>query len=188
MTTTRKLVSASAIGLGLVFLFSAQAMAEEFVCNGSLGAVTKDNVRVPQSGTCIMDGTKVKGTITVQRAATLRASRIVVIGNIQAENAKRVNVNRRSHIGGSVQVVQGNAASISNSFVDGSIQLESNKGSLSVVNNEVGADIQAFQNSGGVEISDNTVNGNLQCKANAPAPTGGGNIVQGNKEDQCSGL
>ena len=188
MTSIRTTGISAAATLAAIISMSTIAAAEEFVCNGTLGAVTKDNVRVPQSATCIMDGTRVKGTITVQRAATLRASRVVVIGNIQAENAKRVNVNRRSRIGGSIQVVQGGAAAISNSVIDGSIQLESNNRPLSVIGNTVGADVQAFQNSGGVEISDNSIDGNLQCKSNTPAPVGGGNTVQGNKEDQCAGL
>jgi hypothetical protein len=188
MTAMRISTAGPAMGLGLLLLISSTAAAEEFVCRGTLGAVTKDNVRVPQAATCIMDGTRVKGTITVQRGAILRASRIVVIGNVQAEGARRVNINRRSRVGGSVQVVQGFAAAISNSVIDGSIQLTSNSAALSVVNNTVGADIQAFQNTGGIEISDNSVDGNLQCKANVPAPTGGGNIVQGNKEDQCRRL
>ena len=188
MMKTRFLVAGTVMGLGIAMFTASQALAEEFVCRGELGAVTKDNVRVPQSAACKLVGTKVKGTITVQNGATLRASRVVVIGNIQAENAKRVNVNRRSRVGGSIQVVQGQAASISNSVIDGSIQFESNKGTLAVMGNQVGADIQAFQNTGGVEISDNTVEGNLQCKSNTPAPVGGGNVVQGNKEDQCEGL
>lgn len=186
---TRTIVFAAAVAaIGTMFTASSPAMAEEYVCNGTLGAVTKDNVRVPQSGTCIMEGTRVKGTISVQRSATLRASNVVVLGNVQAENARRVTVNRRSRIGGSIQIVQSGAAAINNVIVDGSIQLESNARPLAITNNTVGADVQAFQNTGVVEISDNVIDGNLQCKSNNPAPTGGGNTVQGNKEDQCSGL
>ena len=177
-------------GASLVTLLAmgTPANAEERVCRGSIGAVTVDNLLVPQSATCNLDRTRVKGTIKVQRAATLAASRVVVIGNVQAENARSVSVRNSSRIGGSVQVVQGGGASVVSSFVDGNIQFESNRAPLRALNNTVGADVQAFQNTGGVEISDNRIDGNLQCKANTPAPTGGGNIVQGNKEDQCRGL
>ena len=47
--------------------------AEERTCRGSIGAVTVDNLRVPQAGTCKLSGTRVKGTIKVERAATLDA-------------------------------------------------------------------------------------------------------------------
>jgi hypothetical protein len=40
----------------------------------------------------------------------LRAKRVRVIGNVQGENARRVNVVKRSRVGGSVQVVQGRSA------------------------------------------------------------------------------
>jgi hypothetical protein len=144
------------------------ASAEETTCRGKLGAVTVDNLRVPEGGRCILTGTRVQGTIKVERSATLGARGVKVIGNVQGENARRVNVLRGSRIGGSIQVVQGGAAK--------------------VLDSRVKADIQMFENNGGVRVARNRVNGNLQCKENSPAPTGGGNIVQGNKEDQCSNL
>jgi hypothetical protein len=53
--------------LALVFLLSigSVAWAEETTCRGSLGAVTVDNLRVPQNASCTLAGTKVKGTIKV---------------------------------------------------------------------------------------------------------------------------
>jgi hypothetical protein len=90
----------------------------------------------------------VKGTVKVERGATLYASAIRVIGNIRAENARRVNV-VRSHIGGSVQIVQ------------------SRKGStLSKLDrNTVKHDVQYFENRGTISTTRNRINGNLQCKA-----------------------
>lgn len=157
-------------GLGVVaasLLGAAPAQAEERSCRGTIGAVTVDNLRVPQGATCTLDGTVVKGTITVQSQATLRAVQVRVVGNVQSENARRVVV-RGSSVGGSIQHVQG--------------------GSASVNNNRVTGDVQMFSNSGEIVISRNRINGNLQCKANTPAPTGGGNVVDGNKEDQCRSL
>jgi hypothetical protein len=188
MATFRSLALLAATGLAAIVSTSIAATAEERICRTALGSITVDNLRVPQNATCTLTGTRVKGTITVQRAATLFASRVIVIGNVQGESAKRVTINRSSRIGGSVQVVQGGGAAVVNSHVNGSIQLKSNKAALRVINNIVGADVQAFGNTGGVEISDNRIDGNLQCKENVPAPTGGGNTVQGNKEDQCAGL
>src|SRR4051812_42107029 len=48
---------------------AASALAEEHACRGTLGAVTLDNVRVPQGATCTLKGTRVKGTRKVERNA-----------------------------------------------------------------------------------------------------------------------
>jgi hypothetical protein len=164
------------------------ALAEERVCRGTIGAATLDNVRVPQDARCTLNGTKVKGTITVQRNAVLVANDVLVIGNVQAENARNVVVQKTSVVGGSVQIKQGGAATVANSKVNADIQFESNRAQLRALGNRVGGNVQAFQNRGGVEIRNNRIDGNLQCKENVPRPIGGGNIVQGNKEDQCRGL
>ena len=182
-------LSKSAVLTGLLTaLWFSPAMAEETVCQGSLGTVTVDNLRVPQNATCRLVGTRVKGTITVQNNARLIAKRVVVIGNVQAENAAHVKLLQGSRVGGSVQLVQGGGAVLSDSFIDSDILLDSNSSYLISARNSVGGNIQVFQNSGGVEVSGNVVNGNLQCKENFPDPIGGGNIVNGNKEDQCSQL
>jgi hypothetical protein len=143
------------------------AFAEERSCRGALGAVTVDNLRVPQGATCKLNGTRVKGTLQVQRGATLRASRIRVVGNIHAEGAANVNV-VLSRIGGSIQVVQGR-----NSKLD---------------RNSVKHDVQYFENRGVVSVTRNRIDGNLQCKENRRRPIGGGNRVQGVKDDQCARL
>jgi hypothetical protein len=175
--------------LAFAFLLPAAsvAYAEEFICRGSLGAVTVDNLRVPRNATCRLAGTKVRGTIKVALGATLVATRITVIGNIQAAGAKAVNVSLSS-VGGSIQIVHGGAARIHKVKVKGNILFDSNNRLLSSTYNRVGGNVQAFQNTGGVTISYNTVDGNLQCKQNRPAPTGRSNIVYGSKEGQCARL
>ncbi len=160
-------MAVAAGALTLSALVAAPAHAEERTCRGTIGAVTVDNVRVPQGATCTLEGTNVKGTVNVGRDATLRAFDVRVVGNVQSEDARRVVV-RRSSIGGSLQHVQG--------------------GSAVVNRNRVTGDVQMFSNAGRISINNNRINGNLQCKSNAPAPTGGGNIVGGNKEDQCARL
>jgi hypothetical protein len=157
--------------LGAALLAAAPASAEERTCRGAIGATTVDNLRVPSGATCTLTRTKVKGTVKVERGATLYASAIRVIGNIQAENARRVNV-VRSHIGGSVQIVQSR-----------------NGSTLSKLGrNAVKQDVQYFENRGTISITRNRIIGNLQCKANNPRPKGGGNVVGGTKQDQCASL
>lgn len=87
---------------------ASPAMAEERVCRGSLGAVTLDNVRVPAGATCTMNGTTLKGTLTVARDATLKANRIKVNGNIQSQAHRFVRV-LDSRVDGSIQLRQGGA-------------------------------------------------------------------------------
>lgn len=167
---------------------SGGALAEEFTCTGKVGAKTLDNVRVPPNATCTLDKTRVKGTLKVENDGTLSATKVVVIGNVQAEGAHKVTVRGGSRVGGSVQLVQGGSATISDTAIDGDILLDENFGKLRVIANEVGGSVQVFQNDAQISISDNEIDGNLQCKENVPPPTGGGNIVHGNKEDQCSRL
>ncbi|BAC90200.1 hypothetical protein [Gloeobacter violaceus] len=183
-----------AIGLALAALTVANlaaiapARAEETTCTGSLGATTVDNLRVPQGATCTLNGTRVEGTIYVEANATLKASKVQVKGNVQAENAARVNVLPRSTVGGSIQIVQGGAARIDSVQIAGDLLFDSNSKSLIAYKNTIGGNLQAFQNNGGLTITANNIDGNLQCKENNPAPVGGENVVQGNKEDQCAQL
>ena len=184
----RKMGLVAAIVASIVVVPGAPAFAEERVCRGTIGARTVDNVRVPQGATCTLNGTFVKGTVKVKRAATLMAIDVRVIGNVQGENAENVVVRASSRVGGSVQVVQGERARVANSRVGGDVQFDENDGRVSVVSSRIDEDVQAFQNTGGVTIRDNRIEGNLQCKANSPRPNGGGNVVHGNKEDQCKRL
>ena len=187
MPKTRLALKGGFLGLALLAaaITPSAAFAEERTCRGSLGARTVDNLRVPTGATCRLTRTYVKGTIKVQRGATLVARRVRVVGNVQAEGARKVVVKRRSRVGGSIQVEQGRRATVRGTRVIGDIQYDHNRGYLRANLNRVGGSIQVIGNSGGAEIFRNVINGNLQCKENRPRPTGGGNVVGGNKEDQC---
>jgi hypothetical protein len=113
--------------LVLVTVMAAPAFAEERTCRGTIGATTVDNLRVPQGATCTLKGTRVKGTVKVERRATLKASDIRVIGNVQAEGAANVNV-ATSTVGGSVQIVQGKNSKLNRNAVKGDVQYFENRG------------------------------------------------------------
>jgi hypothetical protein len=201
---------AGAVGLLAVLVLSVapSAMAEETDCTGALGAVTVDNLRVPEGETCTLTGTKVKGTVKVEVDATLKAMGVRVIGNVQAEEATKVVVRDNSKVGGSIQIVKGEKAKVLDSrikgdilydeqfgtlkandnMIGGQLQTFKNEGPLTMNGNEIEGDLQAFENEGPLTITGNRIDGNLQCKENEPPPTGGGNVVQGNKEDQCASL
>jgi hypothetical protein len=174
--------------LTLMIFAPVSVSAEERICRGTIGATTVDNLLVPQSARCTLNGTRVQGTIKISRAAILTANDVIVIGNVQGEGAAAVYVLDGSRIGGSVQVVQGGAATVADSRITGNILYDTQRRAVAVLRSIIGGDVQAFQNTGGVRIYRNRIDGNLQCKANNPAPTGGGNLVGGNKEDQCRRL
>ena len=188
MTKLKATLALSTLALTALALMPGSAVAEERVCRGTIGAKTLDNVLVPQSASCTLNGTYVKGTVKVERGATLSAGDVRVIGNVQGEGARRVAVTGGSRVGGSVQVVQGGGAKVANSHVNGDILYDENRHALRALSSQIGGSLQAFQNTGGVEIRSNVIDGNLQCKENAPRPVGGGNRVGGNKEDQCARL
>jgi hypothetical protein len=181
-------IAIALISIGSSLTFTDRAIAEEIACQGTLGAITVDNVKVPQGKTCTLKGTTVKGGIVVNRNATLKAIGAKVNGNIQAEGAALVDVNSSATVGGSIQVKQGNRARVVSTRIKGDLQFESNSGAIIANQNRIDGNLQAFQNTGGVTVRQNRIDENLQCKQNNPKPVGGGNIVQGSKEDQCAKL
>ncbi|WP_088286908.1 hypothetical protein [Ideonella sp. A 288] len=171
----------------LLAAVSSPAWAEEFTCRGTVGAVALDNVFVPDGATCLLQRTRLTGSIVVGTGATLLATSVTVNGNIQAEGANAVTVGGASIIGGSVQIVQGGSATVDRARINGDLYFDENRAPVAASRNIVGGNLQAFNNTGGVRLEGNRMNGNLQCKANMPAPTGAGNVSP-SKEDQCARL
>jgi hypothetical protein len=154
------------------------------------------NVIVPSDANCTLRGTRVDDNVLVRRGAVLEAFGVRVGGNIQAENHRRVLVQRRSvndtvvrsRIGADIQLFDGRRGEVRRAVIGGNLQVKQNSGFQAAVRNVIGGDLQAFSNDGGFRIYANRIDGNLQCKSNHPPPFGGMNRVEGNKEDQCSRL
>ena len=163
------------------------ALAEETRCRGTIGAVTLDNIFVPDGQTCVLKGTRAKGTVKVGRGSTLDAIGVRVNGNIQAEGAKSATVRAGSFVGGNIQIVQGGSATVDKASINGDVLFDENRGAVRATSNAIGGNLQSFKNTGGVFIANNRIAENLQCKENNPAPTGRGNTA-GSKEDQCAKL
>lgn len=70
----------------------------------------------------------------------------------------------RVEVGGSVQVKQDRAASVTDSRVNGDILYDENSAALRADRNVVGGNVQAFKNTGGVAFNGNRVDGNLQVQ------------------------
>jgi hypothetical protein len=173
--------------LATTVAFTTPAFAEERVCTGRIGAIALDNVFVPDGATCVLAQTRLNGNIVVGNNARLTARSVTMNGSVQADGAQAVTIEGRSMIGGSVQIVQGYAASITAATIGGTVLVDENSGPVSASRNRVTGDMQFFANRGGVTVIDNRINGNLQCKENSPPPTGYGNRAA-SKEDECAAL
>ena len=74
MTNWKRVMMMVIAGFVLALGFGVQpARADEIRCTGTLGAITVDNVLVPQGATCTLNKTRVQGTVQVARNATLYA-------------------------------------------------------------------------------------------------------------------
>jgi hypothetical protein len=65
--------------------------AEETRCTGTFGAITLDNIVVPDGPTCTLNGTR-EGNVVILTGPTLKANGVRVNGNIQAEGAHQRGV------------------------------------------------------------------------------------------------
>ena len=149
-----------------------------------------DNLRVPQGASCTLNGTRVEGTVKVERNARLTANGIRVKGNVQSEGFKNILLRRASVVVGSVQLETGirdGSGRVLNTRVNGDLTYHAHKSCMMPRGNAILAIFQTNQNTGGLVIENNRISENLQCQSNNPRPTGGGNTA-GDKEDQCARL
>lgn len=171
-------------------VFAPAPQAEERVCRGTIGATTVDNLGVPQGASCTLNGTRVEGTVKVERNARLTANGIRVKGNVQSEGFKNIVLRQASVVVGSVQLENGlsdGSGRVINTRINGDLQFFSNEARMIARGNTILANFQANQNMGGLVIENNRVAENLQCQSNSPPPTGGNNTA-GDKEGQCARL
>ena len=183
-------VVALALAVAALLAAAPAAPAEERVCRGTIGATTVDNLRVPQGASCTLNGTRVEGTVLVERNATLVGTGIRVKGNVQSEGFKSILLRQGSVVVGSVQLengLRGGSGRVLNARINGDLQFSSNGARMVARGNTILANFQANQNTGGLVIENNRISENLQCQSNNPPPTGGGNTA-GDKEGQCARL
>jgi hypothetical protein len=186
MRTMLKLSVAGAIAAAGLAMSVSPAAAQDLTCTGTVGAVTVDNVIVPPFATCTLDGTRVTGSVEVEAGGTLRATRAVVAGNVQATEHRAVVV-AGSRLGGSVQLDFGGRATVRNT-VASDIQVIGAAGGVVIDRNRVTGSIELKESTGGASVTANQIGGNLNCEDNLPAPTGSGNLAVGSLENQCAGF
>lgn len=159
-----------------------------FTCRGvRIGAIDLDTVVVPAGALCVLDGTALRGSLQVESGAVVDARNLRATGSVQAQGAAAVLIGGNSTIGGSVQLAQGDRATLLNAQVAGDIQITAQRGAVLVQDNRVGGNVQLEDNRGGVTVNTNVATGNLQCKQNLPPPIGTGNRAA-QLQDQCAQL
>lgn len=152
-----------------------------------IGAIALDSVIVPEGATCVLEGTRLNGSILVGARGHLSATDVQVTGGLQADGAAHTRLAGASSIGAAVQIKQGGSADVSGAVIRGDLQIDAMSGPVSASGNQLAGNLQVMSNRGGVALISNRLDGALQCKDNLPAPTGSANMAS-IKEDQCRSL
>lgn len=138
---------------------------------------------------CELDGTDVRGNVTLFAGGSLTARNVRIRGNLTGTSADFVQmdggrVDRDTRLEQMVgDLIRFDGAELAN------VALVGNRSRLEVNDNEI-RDMQVDANVGGVLITGNTIR-SLTCSNNAPAPLGADNqIAAGEAEDrgQCANL
>jgi hypothetical protein len=175
-------------------VLNAPSHAADLLCTGVVGAVTVDNLVIPDNVTCTLNKTRINGSVELGLNSTLIARGVTVVGNVQGDEAKAVTITQAgpttsptsSRIGGNIELQKGGTVTVNaGTRITGDIIIEEHAGLIILNGNTVTGSVQVSKNLGGARIRSNTISGNLQCQDNLPAPTGALNTVSGNKEDQC---
>ncbi|MCB0116590.1 MAG: hypothetical protein KDD84_20975, partial [Caldilineaceae bacterium] len=156
-------------------------------CQGFIGAGSYQNITVPDGGICNLVGARASGDVTVGSGATLKASRLVVDGHVQAQGAAVVTIHNSSIVGGNVTVNGGDSATVDGVLILGDLTVEGNRRALAVTGNQVGGAVQITGNQSGLVVRSNTVTGALQCQNNSLWPVADGNQAA-SLADQCVAL
>jgi hypothetical protein len=175
----RVLVASLLVALLAVLYGSSPASAADTQCNGVkgapevIGAVTVDQVVVPDGGFCVLDGTTVNQNVILGTGSNLRTLNAQVGGNIQGTNGPRVVRILETDVQGNIQVkkathavIIGHAGCTVDPYVGGNIQLEENLGGIGICQMTIEEDLQLFKNSGRIRVVDNDVGENLQVTDN----------------------
>lgn len=137
------------------------------ICRGTIGAVyVSRNIVVPVGATCVLNGTRTDGGVTVRARARLVMRNVNINDGIVASGHRSVVIRGGAMDG--VRLLRGRAATLIGANLDGPLISVGNRGR------------QVFRG--------NRIDGNLRCTGNLPAPIGGGNTVDGARLGQCARL
>ena len=161
---------------------------KSITCQGELGDTRVDG-DVNVVGRCTLNGTEVRGDVTMFSGGSLTAREARIRGNLEGSRADFVDL-VRSRVDGRLRLeaLVGDRSVIELTEVHGNLELTANRSKFDILNNELGSDLQATLNTGGLVIAGNAIVDDLICFLNVPAPTGIGNAVGGDAEGQCANL
>ena len=157
-------------------------------CDGvAIGARTVGDLEVPAGRVCVLQGTRVGGSVRLNPGSVLDARDVVVSGSVLADRSASVVLAGDSIVNASVRLVGVDRVALVGTRIDGLLVLQAGRGLAVAEGNRVGGDLQLQSNLGGAILADNRINGRLQCGGNQPLPTGAGNQASA-LEGQCAGL
>lgn len=198
--TSVALASLAALALSTTPVVGADPvpLAADTICTSTIGATTvPGKLVVPAGATCVLNGTRVLGSIEIAANATLRATRINVAGDLLGNQARLVSVTGSSHVEGHTQLSKGVTATVQNSTLfggvelvensgratltgvtvaNGSVVVTKNRGGATVQSNRVNASLTVSENNAGVSVRSNIAGDNIAVHKNT-----GGTVIAGNR-------
>jgi hypothetical protein len=186
---------------------------DSYRCNNQTltGTTIHGNVVVPPSAFCDLVGSRITGSVQIQRSGGLSLDAASSVDrNVSVGRDAQVVLFNGSTVGGSIWCIKCSAADLHDSTVQGSLYDQGMTfgadltnshihGSLVVshsqdggfgfnfAGNTIGEDFSFVHNAGSSTISGNTIGNELNCSGNSPPPAGSGNTAA-EKEGQCAGL
>src|ERR1700730_13858045 len=208
-------IAVSLAGLGALTATTRVAAESDhsYKCNNqTLTATTiHANVVVPENAFCDLSGSRIDGSVTVERTGGLLLdSGSSVDHNVVVERDGQVALFNGSTVGGSIWCSKCSAADLHDSTVKGSLYDNGLTGGADLTNsqiheslvvnrsqtggyhfnftgNTIGEDFSFVRNTGTSTITGNTIGDELPCSGNTPPRAGGGNTAA-QKEGQCASL
>lgn len=158
---------------------TAASTTRASACNGTLGAVSVEQVSVPAGASCTLAGTRVRGDVKVARGGSVTATGARIEGNVQAEDARSIVISAGTLVIGDVQAKRLATVRVENSTIDGNLQVEERGASLLSADTRIGGDLQV-KKAASATLGRTTVDGNIQLEENAGALASDGATVRGN--------
>jgi hypothetical protein len=148
------------LALTVVVFSSLPVLADDFICKENIKGGEFDDIIVPEGAICKLNGTRVDGSVTIDKNAGFKSRDTTIDGNIQAKGAKYIKILDMTVVDGAVQIEgtgsyeNGSMIKICESEIDGDVQISGSENVLITI----GCD--------GDKDRGNVIDGNLQVREN----------------------
>lgn len=154
------LTAGLAVGATLAMALPATAHGtRQVTCDGTIGATTVASVVVADGTTCVLEGTKVKGGVTVGAGAALDMSDVTVYQSVTATRSGRVTATG-SQVYGAVKATGAGVVRLTDTAVVGSVAVTGEATSFSASQVAVGGNLSGTTVSR-FDVSDSYVLGTI---------------------------